>query len=269
MQNVSEKFIDLIEIVTRLRAPDGCPWDQKQTPQTFKGYLIEEAHELFEAINEDNAEHICEELGDLLFQIIFLNNLYQEKGLFQLSDVIAAISAKMIRRHPHVFADERIDSEVELRKQWQAIKETEKKEAAVSQGLLDSIPRSLPVLRRAQKIAARAARVGFQWPDVDAAFMKCEEELGELKEAIAEKNQQQIDEEMGDLFFSLVILGRKTNTDCEDSLRNAIDKFTERFDRVNTIISAQGRKISEVDTAELLAAWATAKNSPPDEPKTD
>jgi len=141
MTHTSEKFLALIEIVNRLRAPDGCPWDQKQTPQTFKQYLVEETHELLEAINDDNPSHIREELGDLLFQVIFLNNLYQEKNLFTLPEVIDSISAKMIRRHPHVFGNQAIESEQDLRRQWQAIKNQENAQKGGPKHPLDSIPK--------------------------------------------------------------------------------------------------------------------------------
>jgi len=263
MTRPAEKFLALLEIVSRLRAPDGCPWDQKQTPQTFKQYLVEETHELLEAINEDNPDHICEELGDLLFQIIFLNNLYQEKDIFTLSEVIDSISAKMIRRHPHVFGNKTVDSEQELRQQWQTIKakENEKKGQPLRHHL-DSIPKSLPSLRRAQQVADRVARKGFDWPDLSGALDKVTEEFQELQEAFAQGTREQIREEFGDLLFALTVVARKADIDGEEALHEATAKFTTRFLKLEKIVADQGKQIADLDQNALLAIWQQKKTDP-------
>ena len=262
MTRTAEKFLALLEIISRLRAPDGCPWDKKQTPQTFKQYLVEETHELLEAINDDSPSHICEELGDLLFQVIFLNNLYQEKNLFTLCDVIDSISAKMIRRHPHVFGSETVNSEQELRQQWQAIKNQENEQKEQPRHLLDSIPKSLPALRRAQRVADRVAREGFDWPNLSGAIGKVAEEFQELQDAFAHGTRAQIKEEFGDLLFALAAVARKADIDGEDALHEATGKFTTRFLMLEKNIAEQGKQMGELDTDTLLTIWQQTKSEP-------
>lgn len=269
MTRTSEKFLALIEIINRLRAPDGCPWDQKQTPQSFKQYLVEETHELIEAINDDNPSHICEELGDLLFQVIFLNNLYQEKNLFTLPDVIDAISAKMIRRHPHVFGNQTIESEQELRQQWQAIKNQENARKGQPKHPLDSIPKSLPALRRAQRVADRVAREGFDWPDLSGALAKAGEEFQELQEAFAKGTRKQIREELGDLLFALAVLARKADIDGEDALQEATNKFTSRYFTLENIMAGQGKQLTDLDPEALLDIWRQTKGETEPSPEND
>jgi len=269
MKRTAEKFLALLEIVSRLRAPDGCPWDQKQTPQTFKQYLIEETHELIEAINDDNPSHICEELGDLLFQVIFLNNLYQEKNLFTLCDVIDSISAKMIRRHPHVFGNQTVESEQELRRQWQAIKSQENAGKEQPRHTLGSIPKSLPALRRAQRVADRVAREGFDWPNLSAAFGKAGEEFQELQEAFATGNREQIQEELGDLLFALSVVARKADIDGEDALHEATDKFTTRFLSLGKSMTGQGKRFADLAHDALLDAWQRNKTESQSSPEND
>lgn len=269
MTRTAEKFLALLEITNRLRAPDGCPWDQKQTPQTFKQYLVEETHELLEAINDNNSSHICEELGDLLFQVIFLNNLYQEKKLFTLSDVIDSISAKMIRRHPHVFGDKTIDSEQELRQQWQTIKNQENAQKGQPRHPLDSIPKSLPALRRAQRVADRVAREGFDWPDISGALGKAAEEFQELQVAFDKGSREQIREELGDLLFALTVLARKADIDGEDALHEATYKFTSRFLMLETIMREQEKQFVDLAPEALLAIWQQTKAKQKPSPEND
>ncbi len=259
MQETAANFIRLVEIITRLRAPDGCPWDQKQTPQTFKGYLLEETHELLEAINHDDADHVREELGDLFFQIIFLNNLYVEQGRFTLDEVLDTISAKMVRRHPHVFGDQVVKSEQELRQQWHAIKAAEKGPNAPPKSALAAVPKSLPALHRAQRVADRAARTGFDWPDANQALAKTWEELEELQHAQSEGDQQRIAEELGDLFFALVVFARKRGLDAETSLQTATEKFIDRFTHFEAQIAARGETIPELAPEAMLALWEETK----------
>lgn len=269
MTHTAEKFLALLEIISRLRAPDGCPWDQKQTPQTFKHYLIEEAHELLEAINDDSPEHICEELGDLLFQILFLNNLYQEKNLFTLGDAIDSITAKMIRRHPHVFGDKTIDSEQELRRQWQAIKNQENEGKGQPRHPLASIPKSLPALRRAQRVADRVAREGFDWPNLSGALGKVREEFQELQHAVAKGSREQMREELGDLLFALAVVARKADIDGEDALQEATGKFTARFLMLEKIMAGQGKRLADLAPDALLDIWQQAKAEAEGSPEND
>jgi len=260
VQDTSAQFLRLVAIITRLRAPDGCPWDRKQTPQTFKGYLLEETHELLEAINHHDVAHVREELGDMLFQIVFLANLYAEAGHFTLADVIDAIAAKMVRRHPHVFGDRIIGSEQELRQQWHAIKAAEKGETTTPpRSPLESIPQSLPALLRAQRVADRAARTGFDWPDAASAFTKVEEEVQELKRTLADGDGQRIGEELGDLLFSLTVLARKTGTDSEEALQGATTKFIRRFSRLEQEITRDGGQLADLAPATLLRLWQATK----------
>jgi MazG family protein len=269
MTHTAEKFLALLEIISRLRAPDGCPWDKKQTPLTFKQYLVEETHELLEAINEDNPGHICEELGDLLFQVIFLNNLYEEKNLFSLADVIDAISAKMIRRHPHVFANAATDSEQELRQQWQAIKNLENEGKGEPRHFLDSIPKSLPALRRAQRVADRVAKEGFDWPEHAGALGKVAEEFQELQAAFAQGSRKKIREELGDLLFALAVVARRADIDGEDALQEATAKFTARYHLLEEIIRGQGKQLADLAPEALLAIWQKAKTAQAPSPEND
>ena len=269
MTRTAEKFLALLEIINRLRAPDGCPWDKKQTPRTFKQYLVEETHELLEAINDDNPSHICEELGDLLFQVIFLNNLYQEKNLFSLCDVIDSIAAKMIRRHPHVFGSKTIESEQELRQQWQTIKSQENEQKGQPRHPLDSIPKSLPALCRAQRVADRVAREGFDWPNLSGALGKVTEELQELQNAFAHGSREQIREEFGDLLFSLAVVARKADIDGEDVLHEATHKFTTRFLMLEKNIAGQGKLMVDLDPDALLAIWQQTKSEPKSSPENN
>jgi len=262
MTEITKKFADLIDIIGRLRGPGGCPWDQRQTPQTFKKYLIEETHELIEAIDENSPPQVCEELGDLLFQVIFLCNLYQEKKLFHLTDVIDSISQKMIRRHPHVFSDEKITSEESLRQKWQEIKNQENAQRGKSDDLFGSIPRNLPALRRAQRVADRAARAGFDWPDNQGAVDKLKEEMAELQKALSENHHEQMADEIGDLLFATAVIARKTKIDSEEALYNAINKFITRFNRVRDTARNCNKEIADFTLKELLNFWDNAKESP-------
>ena len=268
MTRTAEKFLALLEIIGRLRAPDGCPWDQKQTPQTFKQYLVEETHELLEAINDDNPAHICEELGDLLFQVVFLNNLYQEKGLFTLLDVIESISSKMVRRHPHVFGNQTIESEQELRQQWQTIKEQENKQKSQPRHHLDSIPKSLPALRRAQRVADKVAREGFDWPDISGALGKLNEEVLELQEACTIGSHEHIKEELGDLLFAIAVVARKADIDGEEALHEATRKFTKRFVALEKNMSEHGKQFSGLSPDALLKLWRRTKTGPATSPES-
>lgn len=258
----------LVEIVRRLRAPDGCPWDRKQTPQTFKRYLLEETHELLEAIHDNHPDHIREELGDLLFQVVFLALLYEEQGLFTINDAIASIVAKMIRRHPHVFESATVESEQELRRQWQSIKDQENAGKGREIHPLDAIPRSMPALLRAQRVGDRVARHGFDWPDLRQAFAKVEEEFTELQAALHTNDGEAFAEEFGDLLFALVIAGRKARIDSEETLNSATEKFISRYQRLEGLLGEAGDRVEDCDLPALLAAWGRAKTETAPDQKT-
>lgn len=259
MPATGKQFEALRQIIVRLRQPDGCPWDIKQTPESFKSYLIEETHELLESIDKNDPVQIKEELGDLLFQILFLNQLYEEQGLFTLSDVIMSITGKMIERHPHVFSDEVVSSEEEQRLRWNQIKAQEKKEPKAVADLLGNVPKSLPGLRRAQRVSERAASNGFEWRDHNQAFAKLHEEIAELQEAVAHGNAEQIAEELGDALFMLVNLGRLTKTNSEDALQATTNKFIRRFSLLEQKAKSTGHTVGELSEASQLALWDEVK----------
>lgn len=257
--DTGEKFVNFIKIISRLRGPDGCPWDMKQTPQSLKTYLIEEAHELMEALEADNPAHVREELGDLLFQIVLLNNIYAEKNYFNMDDVIETITAKMIRRHPHVFADSEAKTEEELRRQWISIKSREKGKKNTPGALLSSIPKSLPALRRAHRISERAARTGFEWPDMEEALDKLDEEIREFKEAMRSGRREEMFEEMGDILLTLVNVGRLAGANSEEALQSATAKFTDRFAKMEQILEQSGKTFPPMSKEEMLEIWEEAK----------
>lgn len=263
MSQSEKKFKELYELITTLRGPDGCPWDQQQTPQTFKSYVIEEVHELLEAIDHGDPELIREELGDMFFQLLFLNQLYEEQGHFSVSEALQTICEKMIRRHPHVFGDEKVLSEADQRQKWNKIKANEKVEITRVADLLQHVPKSLPGLRRAQRVSERAAHNGFEWQDLAAALNKLEEEVRELKTALASRNESHIFEELGDAFLVLVNISRLTKISAEDALHASINKFIDRFSRMEDKLLAAQKKISALDYEELLEQWNKTKDPSP------
>ncbi|NTV15555.1 MAG: nucleoside triphosphate pyrophosphohydrolase [Desulfobulbaceae bacterium] len=260
MTDIEGQFSQLYAVITKLRQPDGCPWDRKQTVATFRPYLIEELHELLEAIDLEDYQLIKEELGDLIFQIIFLNNLYQEKNHFTLAEVLATITTKMINRHPHVFSNLQIDSEQELRRNWNSIKAAENaQKGQVNRGIF-SLPKSLPALLRAQRISVRAVSSGFEWPNLDSIFQKLDEEITELKEATIHGNPSEIEEEIGDILFTMVNVARKAGYDAEATLQKATDKFTRRFTRMCELATADGAIIENLDIDTMQRYWQMVKN---------
>ncbi len=253
----TSKLNEFIDIISRLRGPEGCPWDQRQTPQSLKKYILEESHELLEAIDNDDPRNIKEELGDLLFQILFLVNFYEEDNQFTLSDVIDSISQKMIRRHPHVFGDSDIQCEKELRKNWDSIKAAEKNTHDTC--LLASIPKSLPALRRAQRVSERAARQGFDWPDQSYVIKKLDEEITELREAINTNDKKEIAEEIGDSIFTLVNMSRLAGITAEEALTKATEKFIARFNALQESIVSTNKNITDLAINELINIWNSTK----------
>ena len=243
----------LLKIMARLRRPgDGCPWDLEQTIDSIKPNLIEEAYEALDAMESGNREHLAEELGDLLLQIVFQSQIAAQDGEFNFADVARGISDKLIRRHPHIFGNVKVADSREVLKNWDAIKKTEKK-ARIS--ALDGIPKHVPPLHRAYQMQRLAARVNFDWKDIRDVFAKLEEELGELKDAIARKNRKHVIEELGDLLFSVVNVARHMKVDPAYALELTNAKFIRRFRLVEEAITASGRRMKDCTLAEMDAVW--------------
>lgn len=258
-----KKLSELLDLIETLRGKDGCPWDKVQTPRSMAIYLAEEVYELIDAIESENPTDICEELGDVLFQVFFISTIFRERGHFDIKDVVRKNIEKMILRHPHVFGNIEIDGPDEVKKQWQQLKETEKRHEN-KESALDTLPKRLPALMRAYKISEKAAGTGFDWNDISGVIQKVEEEWSELKFEIAEKNENGNNQdtlilELGDLLFVLVNLARFSNIHPETALSGAIKKFERRFKQMEKIISKTGKSIKSFSTDEMDMAWEEAK----------
>ena len=253
-----DPFQSLVAIMERLRSEKGCPWDREQTRESLKPYLIEETYEVLEALDKDEPDRIKEELGDLLFQILFHAQVAREQGEFDINDVITSNIEKMIHRHPHVFADKSVSSSKEVLVNWEEIKKNETKNRH-RKSILDGVPAPLPALLKAHRIQERAARVGFDWDDIKDVISKVDEELGELKKAVSEKSKKHIEEELGDLIFAVVNLSRFVKVNPEEALRKCIDKFKERFYQIETELSKNGKKLKDTSLEEMDEIWNRAK----------
>ncbi|MCM8537399.1 MAG: nucleoside triphosphate pyrophosphohydrolase [Lentisphaeraceae bacterium] len=247
---------ELVGIMAKLRAPDGCPWDREQDHKSLKPYLIEEASEVLDAIDEEDMELLEEELGDVLMNVVFHAQLATEKDIFNFQDVAKNISEKMIRRHPHVFADSDASSSEDVERQWEEIKKQEKQERT---SILDGIPRSMPGLMRAHKIQKKVAKVGFDWPNEEGPLDKIDEETTELKEALESGDQAHIKEEFGDLLFSLVNLARHLGFDANEALTESNDKFTNRFKKLEVHCKQESMNLDEMTLEEMDAVWDKVK----------
>ncbi len=258
-----EYFRKLIDLMEKLRGPEGCPWDREQTRETLKPMLIEEAYEVLEALDGDDSEELCEELGDLLFQVIFHGEIARERGEFDTPEVCRQLYWKMVRRHPHVFGDRDIRDSKELLEQWEDLKAEEKAAGGRTysrRSLLDGIPDALPSIYRCHQLTAKAARVGFDWPDVDEIFLKCREEFGELKQALELGDERKVKEEVGDLIFSVLNIARFLRIDPETALQRANDKFCERFERMEEHFRSLGRRLQDTAPEEMDEFWQSQKN---------
>jgi len=264
VSQVDMKLQELIEIVERLRAPGGCPWDRAQKKGDVGRYLIEEAYEVIEALDESAPEGLKEELGDLLFQIIFLAKLAEEAAEFDTAAVIDAVREKMIRRHPHVFGDAEVNGIADVRRNWEMIKkETEHKERKET-GICEGVPASLSALARTQLATAKAAEVGFDWKDASGVLDKLEEEVAEFKAAMAAGDDEQMKEEVGDLLFTLVNLCRFAQVDAEAALRRSLKKFSRRFADMERELAARGKTPAGSSLAEMDLIWNMKKGAPPE-----
>lgn len=249
---------DLEEIVRILRAPGGCPWDAEQTHESIRRNFLEEAYEAVEAIDEGSAEHLREELGDVLLQIVLHARMEEEQGRFDLDGVADGICQKLIYRHPHVFGDVKVSGTGEVLSNWEDLKRKEKGQKTNTDAL-SAVARSLPALWRAEKVQKKAKKAGFDWPDVSGALDKLSEEIEELKTAVAEGSN--IEEELGDLLFSAVNVSRFVKVDTEQALTKATDKFIDRFRKVEAQAKAERRPMEEMSLAELDALWERAKHA--------
>jgi tetrapyrrole methylase family protein/MazG family protein/ATP diphosphatase len=245
----------LVDIMQRLLGPGGCPWDREQTLESLRNYVIEEAHEVVDAIDGGSPEELREELGDLLLQIVFQSELARNQGWFGPDDVIASICDKLVRRHPHVFGDTRVSGADEVMQNWEAIKATEK----AGRGVLDGVPRALPALFRAARVGEKAARVGFDWPDGEGARAKVDEELRELDRAVTSGDRDEMEHELGDLLFAVVNYARKLDLDAEAALRGTLGRFTERVQDVEAQVAEQGAELEALSAEELDVLWNRAK----------
>jgi nucleoside triphosphate diphosphatase len=251
---------ELLDIMARLRnRQSGCPWDLEQTFATIAPYTIEEAYEVADAIERGDLGDLKDELGDLLFQVVFHARMAEEAGAFAFADVARAICDKMRRRHPHVFGDQKSEGSAEQTKRWEAIKREERETAAPDAGVLDDVPVGLPALIRALKLGKRAATVGFDWPDVDGVRAKVDEELGEVDAAVASGDAGEVAAEIGDLLFSVANWCRHLQLDPEACLRSANERFARRFRAVESEVAASGKPWSSYDAAALDALWRRAK----------
>jgi MazG family protein len=264
----TDHFAKLCEIVAKLRAPGGCPWDREQTHESLLPALIEEAYEVAGAVRASDIANFREELGDLLLLVVMHAEIASESDRFDIGGVLQEVTEKLIRRHPHVFGSSDARDSGAVLKQWESIKRAEKAGKAdrhthdAARHYLDDLPVALPALMRAQKAQAKAARVNFDWTELRDVIAKVEEEIQELKQAILEQDRKSIQDETGDLLFAVVNLARKCKLDSESALQSATDKFVARFNRLENELTARGKKLGDVDLAEMDKIWNQIKKTP-------
>lgn len=247
----------LVEVMARLRSPEGCLWDIEQTHTSLRRYIVEEVYEVLEAIDNTDAEALCEELGDLLLQIVFHARVAEESGAFSMQDVVNTVTEKMLRRHPHVFGEISVRDAAEVVVNWEIIKKQEKSHAG--HGVLDGVPKGLPALMRAYKLQAKAAKVGFDWQDIEPVWDKLREEIGELKEALTEQDKAAVENELGDVLFTVVNLARLLKYEPETALNMTNNKFIKRFKYVEQCVAERGSEWAEFSLSELDEFWELAK----------
>ena len=258
-----DEFQRLREIMARLRAPDGCPWDREQSIASLKPYLIEETYEVLDAIEREDWEHLPEELGDLQLQIVFQSQIAAEEGKFTVDDVLRAINEKLVRRHPHVFDRESIETADGVKVRWDEIKAQEKADRGEqpSDSILADVPRHQPSMLEAQKIGKRAAKVGFDWRDFSELRAKIAEEVDEVEHARASGDADAVEDEIGDLLFMAVNMARHAEVNPELALRRANRKFRERFEYIEQALGAEGRTLEDATLEEMEALWQAAKRA--------
>ncbi len=264
---MSKSFDELIAVMARLRAPGGCPWDAEQTYQSLSQYLLEEAYETFDAIHAagetGDTTHLTEELGDLLLQVVFHSTIAAERGDFNIDDVAAGVAKKLVLRHPHVFGDAKLAKAQDVLDNWDELKVNERKASGtiekINESRLDEVPVHFPALLEGLKLTKKAAKFGFDWENVDQVFAKIEEEIGEVKDAVTQKDDENISEEIGDLLFAVVNLARKLGVEPETALKKTNRKFRKRFVFIEKELKATGKTPEDADLAEMDALWNKAK----------
>jgi len=254
-------FQTLVDIMARLRGPQGCPWDREQTLESLRAFLLEETHEVLEAIDRGDTDALRGEIGDLLFEGVFLAQVCADEQRFTVADSLRAITEKLIRRHPHIFDPEGrpLDTPREVHQQWEQIKAQEQADAGERRSVLRGLPKSLPALLRAYEIGTRVAAVGFDWARAADVVDKIEEEVAELRRAVASEGPARSEEEMGDLLFAIANLARKLGIDPESALRTANEKFTTRFTALEDRLHAQGRSVHDASLEDMEREWAAVK----------
>tara|TARA_Y100000816_G_C26012840_1_gene529557 strand:- start:110 stop:898 length:789 start_codon:yes stop_codon:yes gene_type:complete len=252
----AQVFLDLIDIIERLRAPDGCSWDKEQTHESLLPYFLEEAYELIESVELNDWETLKEELGDVLLHILLQAQIAKESNKFDIMDTIKGINGKLIKRHPYVFGNQKKKNSLQTKKEWEVQKHTEKKRKS----RLDGVPNKLPALVRAQRLQEKASYAGFDWDKIDGVWEKLDEELNELKQAQKLGGIENIKEEIGDVLFSVVNLSRFFNVAAEDMLRQANRKFIKRFKKIEQKIKEQGKQLEDFDLKEMGKIWEQSKN---------
>ena len=261
MSSAGEAFQRLVDIMERLRGPDGCPWDREQTIQSLRGFVLEETYEVLDAIDRDDHDALRGEIGDLLFEGVFLAQIESDAGRFSVADSLKAITEKLIRRHPHVFGTAGgIDTPGKVVEQWEQIKAREQTDAGRKRSLLSGVPRALPALLGAHEIGTRVAAVGFDWAQTADVVEKMEEEVAELREAVTHESRERAEEEMGDLLFSIANLARKLGIEPESALRKANEKFSARFGALEQRLEERGRSVHQATLDEMEEAWRAIKD---------
>jgi MazG family protein len=250
-------FDELVALMTRLRGPEGCPWDRKQTLASLKPFIVEEAYEVVEAIDRNERAALAEELGDFLLQVVFVAEITREEGSFDIYDVITNIHDKLVRRHPHVFGNVEAKDAEQVLVNWEKLKNEERK--AENKSVLAGVPQSLPALLKASRLTEKAARVGFDWRRAEDVFAKIDEEVEELREAVEEKEQQKIHDEIGDLLFSIANIARKLDVNAEEALQSANRKFSRRFEAMERTVRTDGRNLDQLTLEQMDALWDQAK----------
>ncbi|MGH9778813.1 MAG: nucleoside triphosphate pyrophosphohydrolase [Candidatus Acidiferrales bacterium] len=251
-------FEEVVQLMARLRAPDGCPWDREQTHRSLRTYLLEESYEVLDAIERDDAEALKDELGDLLLQVIFHAQMAQEQGRFGIDEVLTGLHEKLVRRHPHVFGEGKAETAQQVVHNWEALKAAERNNRSSA---LEGVSEHVPALLEAYQLTRKAAQVGFDWEKPEDVLAKLDEEVGEVRKELAAGETGRVEEELGDLLFVVVNLARKLKVDPEVALRRANRKFVERFRRIESELARQGKRPQDSTLAEMDALWERAKKS--------
>ena len=258
--DAGREFQKLVDIMRRLRGPDGCPWDREQTLESLRGFVLEETYEVLDAIDRGDHETLRGEIGDLIFEGVFLARIAEDEGRHTVADSLRAITDKLIRRHPHVFGETAgVDTPGKVVEQWEQIKAREQKDAGTPRSVLTGVPRAMPSLLRAYEIGTRVAAVGFDWEKAADVMDKIEEEVAELRRAVGGEGRERAEEEMGDLLFAIANLARKLGIEPESALRKANEKFSARFEALERHLEREGRSVHDATLEEMEAAWGKIK----------